>query len=148
MCSIVEFEPEYQEKVLEFHEKCLPESGRTFDLSGRHRGYLDIGNSYEKFWCLFDGEAITGTVALKRMNDTEIELKSLYLLEKYHGRGLGRQLLETALKYAAEKECKTILLDTKSSSEKAIRLYRKAGFVMTERYNNNENADVFMKLSI
>ena len=99
-------------------------------------------------WCLFDGEAIAGTVALKRMNDTEIELKSLYLLEKYHGRGLGRQLLETALKYAAEKEYKTILLDTKSSSEKAIRLYRKAGFVMTERYNNNENADVFMKLSI
>ena len=93
MCSIVEFEPEYQEKVWKFLEKCLPESGRTFDLSGRHREYLDIGNSYEKFWCLFDGEAITGTVALKRMNDTEIELKSLYLLEKYHGRGLGRQLL-------------------------------------------------------
>ena len=33
MCNIVEFEPEYQEKVLEFLEKCLPESGRTFDLS-------------------------------------------------------------------------------------------------------------------
>ena len=148
MCNIVEFEPEYQEKVWKFLEKCLPESGRTFDLSGRHREYMDIGNNFEKFWCVFDGEAITGTVALKRMNDTEIELKSLYLLEKYHGRGLGRQLLETALKYAAEKEYKTILLDTKSSSEKAIRLYRKAGFVMTERYNNNENADVFMKLSI
>ena len=97
---------------------------------------------------MYVGKTITETVALDRMNDTEIELKSLYVLEKYHGRGLGRQLLETALKYAAEKEYKTILLDTKSSSEKAIRLYRKAGFVMTERYNNNENADVFMKLSI
>ena len=83
MCSIVEFEPEYQEKVLEFLEKCLPESGRTFDLSGCHREYMDIGNNFEKFWCVFDGEAITGTVALKRMNDTEIELKSLYLLEKH-----------------------------------------------------------------
>ena len=37
-----------------------------------------------------------GTVALKRLNDEHCELKSLYLLEQYHEKGLGYQLLKTA----------------------------------------------------
>lgn len=148
MCSVVEFNQKYQEDIWLFLKRCLPESGREFSLMEHHREYLDISLNFEKFWCLFDGERIIGTVAIRRIGDKESELKSLYLLEKYHGKGLGRLLLETALIYAAEKGYRTIFLDTISSSKKAIRLYRKAGFIATDRYNNNENADVFMKLTI
>ena len=38
--------------------------------------------------------------------------------------------------------------DTLSTSEKAIILYKKAGFIMTERYNESEFADVFMVLKL
>lgn len=111
-------------------------------------GKWGTGKTFEKFWCLFDGEMIIGTVAVRRIGDKESELKALYLLEKYHGKGLGRLLLETALIYVAEKGYRTIFLDTISSSKKAVRLYKKVGFMTTDRYNNNENADVFMKLTI
>lgn len=148
MCTVVEFDPKYQEEIWLFMRRCLPESGRKFDLMEHHREYLDINLNFEKFWCLFDGEMIIGTVAVRRIGDKESELKALYLLEKYHGKGLGRLLLETALIYVAEKGYKTIFLDTISSSKKALRLYKKAGFIITDRYNNNKNADVFMKLTI
>ncbi|WP_333860533.1 hypothetical protein [Clostridium sp.] len=39
-------------------------------------------------------------------------------------------------------------LDTLSSSERAIKLYQKNGFVKTVRYNDNMAADVFMKTII
>lgn len=39
-------------------------------------------------------------------------------------------------------------LDTLSSSEGAIRLYKKNGFVESARYNDNMVADVFMKRTI
>lgn len=39
-------------------------------------------------------------------------------------------------------------LDTLSSSTRAITLYEKAGFVITERYNENRDADIFMVLEI
>ncbi len=39
-------------------------------------------------------------------------------------------------------------LDTLSTSEKAIRLYQKSGFVFTERYNDNQVADVFMVMDL
>lgn len=148
MCTVVEFDPKYQEDIWLFLKRCLPESGRKLDLTKHHREYLNINASFEKFWCLLDGEMIIGTVAVRRIGDRESELKALYLLEKYHGRGLGRLLLETALVYVAERGYRTIFLDTMSSSDKAVRLYKKAGFITTDRYNNNENADVFMKLTL
>lgn len=43
---------------------------------------------------------------------------------------------------------KKMYLDTLSSSTRAITLYEKAGFVITERYNANRDADIFMVLEI
>ena len=39
-------------------------------------------------------------------------------------------------------------LDSLSTSTKAIALYQKAGFVNTEKYNQNERSDVFMVLNL
>lgn len=38
-------------------------------------------------------------------------------------------------------------LDTLSTSTKVIRLYEEMGFAVTERYNTNEVADLFMVLT-
>lgn len=62
--------------------------------------------------------------------------------------GLGRMLLETAINEAKKQGYCELFFDTLSTSEKAIRLYKKAGFIMTERYNENEFADVFMVLKL
>lgn len=74
---------------------------------------------------MFDGEKMIGTVSATKLDKMSCELKSLYLLERYHGMGYGKSLLQ-----------------------KAIALYRRTGFADTEKYNSSERSDIFMVLDL
>ena len=100
---IDKYEKKHERILIDFLQQCLPESNRTLDLNGRHKFYQDIENYFEVFWCMFDENKIVGIVAVKALDDNRCELKSLYLLERYHGTGWGRRLLIQALSYAKEK---------------------------------------------
>lgn len=145
---ITEYDQKLESRLFAFLEKCLPESGRSLDLNGRHSFYKGISGHFDVFLCMTDGETIIGTVAVRRMNDKDCELKSLYLLEKYHGLGLGRKLLETAVRYAADSGYERMYLDSLSTSKRALKLYRMAGFTDTEKYNDSIFSDVFMVLEL
>ena len=148
MFTIRKYETQYQNRLLHFLEICLPQSGRKFEPNGRHKMYNNVPGYFEHFWCLFDGEDMIGTAALKKLDSGRCELKALYLLEKYHKKGLGRRLLNTAIQKAQQDGYEEMYLDTLSSSKKAIRLYEKTGFVKTERYNDNYMAEIFMILNL
>lgn len=60
------------------------------------------------------------------------ELQKLYLSDQAKGMGLGRRLLEEALRLAAEKGYRSIYLETHSRLTEAVSLYKKAGFVQIE----------------
>ncbi len=146
--NIEVYNKKYENILIEFLQQCLPESGRILDLSGRHEFYQDIENYFSAFWCMFDNDRIVGTVAVKELDKKRCELKSLYLLESYHGKGLGQCLLRKAVDFAKESGYEKIYLDSLSTSKKALALYYKAGFVQTEQYNQNEFADIFMVLDL
>ncbi len=148
MIKVQKYNIQYNKCLIQFLEKCLPQSGRRLELNGRHKMYCNVDEYFEYFWCLFDDKEIIGTVALKRLNNECCELKSLYLLEQYHKKGLGYQLLKIAVFKAQQSGYKRMYLDTLSSSKKAISLYEKMGFVRTERYNSNYAADIFMVLEL
>ena len=72
-----------------------------------------------------------------------------YLLNVYHGKGLGRKLFDFALNEAKQAGFVEIYLDTiKANSKRAIEIYERAGFTYTEKYNDNPVADGFMKLKV
>lgn len=144
----VKYKKEFEPLLIEFLEQCLPESGRALDLQTRHGFYLDIEHSFKTFWCMFDNDKIIGAVGVKELDNASCELKSLYLLEKYHGMGYGKRLLGKAIDYAKKMEYEKMYLDSLSTSTKAIGLYRRFGFTDTERYNENERSDVFMVLDL
>ena len=148
MFMLRKYEAQYQNRLFQFLEICLPQSGRKFEPNGRHKMYNNVPGYFEHFWCLFDGEDMIGTAALKKLDSGRCELKALYLLEKYHKKGLGRRLLNTAIQKAQQDGYEEMYLDTLSSSKKAIRLYEKTGFVKTERYNDNYMAEIFMILKL
>lgn len=148
MYLIQKFNDQYTEKLIFFLRRCLPESGRKLDLDQKHKSYLDVQHCFDAFWIMLDREEIIGTAALKRMDECRCELKSLYLYERFQGRGLGRKLLETVIEEAAESGYREMYLDTLSTSARALILYEKAGFVRTERYNKNYDADIFMVLKL
>ena len=68
MCTIQKYKRQYHDKLLQFLEICLPQSGRDFELNGRHKMYNDVSEYFEHFWCLFDGEDMIGTAALKSLD--------------------------------------------------------------------------------
>lgn len=144
----IEYQKEFEQLLIEFLEQCLPESGRALDLQTRHGLYLDIEHNFKAFWCMFDNDKIIGTVGVKELDNASCELKSLYLLEKYHGMGYGKCLLSKAIDYAKKAGYGKMYLDSLSTSTKAIGLYRRSGFADTERYNENERSDVFMVLDL
>ena len=122
MFMIRKYEAQYQNRLFQFLEICLPQSGRKFEPNGRHKMYNNVPGYFEHFWCLFDGEDMIGTAALKKLDSGRCELKALYLLEKYHKKGLGRRLLNTAIQKAQQDGYAEIYLDTLSSSRRAVRL--------------------------
>ncbi|EWM52564.1 GNAT family N-acetyltransferase [Ruminococcus flavefaciens] len=138
------FTTDMSEKVTDFLAEVFPQVGKPFEPDGRHSEYKDIKGNFELFLCLFDGENIIGTVAVKKLDSNNCELKCLYLYEEYQGRKLGYRLLNEAVEYAKKNGYRRILLDSMSRYQNALKLYEKFGFVNTERYNDNAKADVFM----
>jgi N-acetylglutamate synthase-like GNAT family acetyltransferase len=149
MYHIKKFEKEMQSQVTDFYEKCLPESGRSFEPKGIHKCLTEIEKSYDYFLCLFDESVVIGTIAINRMDEDKCELRSVYLLEEYHGKGLGTKMIKEAISYAKYCDYHEMYLDTISStSQKAIRMYQRCGFIDTERYKSTIRSDVFMKLTL
>jgi ribosomal protein S18 acetylase RimI-like enzyme len=140
----IKYSKDYQLLLIEFLEKCLPESNRVLDIDGRHGFYKDIEHNFKGFWCMLHNEEIIGAVAVHQLSEKNCELKSLYLLEKYHGRGYGRKLLDMAIDFAKNYGYEKMYLDSLSTSTRAVALYRKNGFVDTEKYNDSVRSDVFM----
>lgn len=146
--DIVLYSDEYKQAVFDFTDKCFDELGKRFEPEGRHYFYNDIRNEFEVFYCLLDNDSCVGTAALKRFDDDTAELKALYLDKDYRGKGLGSLLMDKLVKTARELNYKSIVLDSMSQYKDARRLYEKTGFKDTARYNDNEYADVFMRLEL
>ena len=136
-----------QNEVLHFLETVLPESGRNLDADAIKQ-YVKSLEDFEKVWCLYDGVSLIGTVGIRRLDETNCELKALYLYSRYHGQGLGYRLITIALEEAKQAGYDAMYLDTISTSERAIKLYKAVGFEEIEQYKETIRSDVFMKMML
>jgi DNA-binding MarR family transcriptional regulator/GNAT superfamily N-acetyltransferase len=81
-----------------------------------------------------------GCGALKFHHDAPAELKRMWVAESARGLGLGRRLLGELEKHAAEHGARTVRLETNKTLVEAISLYRSAGYVEVERFNDEPYA--------
>lgn len=135
--------------LLEFFNKCLPESGRNFEPDKAHASLLHVEISYEYFICLIEQESgqIIGTSAIHRIEERKCELKCVYLYKKYHSLGLGTMMCQKIINMAKDMGYKEMYLDTISeTSGRAIKMYERLGFIMIEKYHETARSDVFMRL--
>ena len=88
----------------------------------------DPAATYAALWIAEDCGNVVGSVALRDLGDGAVELKRMYLRADARGRGLGRQLLVTALDWARANEKRTVRLDTSERMVAAQRLYEANGF--------------------
>ena len=112
------------------------------DLTDLEANYL---NSKGAFFVLLKGEAVVGTVALHHEAEAICELCRMYLAPQYRGQGLGRKLLEHAVREARERGFKEMCLKTASVLVEAIALYKGAGFRLVDGAEKCGNCDLVMR---
>jgi len=103
----------------------LPENYSFTDIENLEEDYLKSGG---EFLVLLREQKIIGFFALRPSGNNQVELKRLYLKADERGRGLGKHLLNMALKIAKESGYVRIHLETTSKFVEAGALYRKFGF--------------------
>ena len=95
------------------------------------------------------GAGCAGCVALRPLKHNICEMKRLYVLPAYQGRGVGRLLASSLIEAARQKGYKKIRLDTIDSMQAAQRLYISLGFKTIEAYCYNPlDNPRFMELEI
>ena len=88
-----------------------------------------------------DGSAV-GCVGLRPFSESVGEIKRLYVVPAFRGRGLARALVSAAVAAARRIGYRALVLDTLASMQPAIALYESFGFKRTDAYYANPLPDV------
>lgn len=123
---LVKYSSEYKEEYKRIYNECYHEMRAALDI--KPYDFIQDDTFFEEgmdnVYLLLNGSEIIGSVALK--ND---EIDDLIVSGKYQGLGYGKKLLLWALdNIQAEK----VVLHVADWNKKAINLYKKSGFIITE----------------
>jgi ribosomal protein S18 acetylase RimI-like enzyme len=95
-----------------------------------------------------DGSA-AGCIGLRPFSNSVGELKRLYVLPAFRGRGFARSLVSSAIAAAWSIGYSALVLDTLSSMRSAIALYESFGFQRSTPYYRNPLPDVlYFRMSL
>ena len=134
-----------------FHDKeTLEESIAYYEADWTLKDVEDFEHSYLEnggtFLVTTDRGRIIGTGALRRLEDRIGEIKRLWLLPEYQGRGLGYRMMTRLLEVAHAQGYTKIRLETSASYQKrAYQFYRRLGFYDIPRFGDDPD-DVAMEL--
>ncbi len=101
-------------------------------------------------WVAYLREEAVGCVVLRKLEGLPQsgECKRLYVRRHARGRGIANAMLAALEAYAQGQGLHWIYLDSKDDLKGALALYRKREYVPCERYNDNPQADVFLRKQI
>lgn len=111
--------------------------GQLHDMDHVQQTYFDDAGI---FLVMTDNEQLIGTGAIRKIDAEICELKRLWLLFEYHGRGLGYRMIQELFAFARGKGYSRIRLETdRDGQSRAYQLYKRLGFYEIPRYSDNED---------
>lgn len=124
--------------------RSLEESMAYYDARGVLQEMDDVQKSYfdadGTFLVMLDGDQIVGTGAIKKWDDEICELKRLWFLKEYRGKGLGYQMTHELLAFARSKGYRRVRLETDPEAQsQALNFYKRLGFYEIPRYSQNDD---------
>jgi DNA-binding MarR family transcriptional regulator/N-acetylglutamate synthase-like GNAT family acetyltransferase len=139
--SIVAYSPELKKHFKRLNYEWLE---KYFEVEEADRIVLEnpeteiIDKGGEIFFAMV-GEQIAGTVGICKVNNNSCELTKMAVSESFQGKQVGKKLLNAALDYVKSKGYRKIELFTSPILEKAVSLYRAAGFVTSTGKNSSKS---------
>ena len=88
----------------------------------------------------YDGVVPVACGAFKVFDKDTVEIKRMFVLPEYRGRGVAFELLGHLEKWAAESGYNTIILETVVAPNEAIGLYLKAGYSIIPNFGQYVDA--------
>jgi len=107
------------------------------------------GNMRNVIVCYINNQPV-GCGAFKEYDETQVEIKRMFVLPEFRGQGIGLSILKQLESWAAELHYSACVLETGKRQPEAISLYKKAGYAIIKNYGEYENVEnsVCMKKSI
>jgi putative acetyltransferase len=93
-------------------------------------------------------DGIIGTIGLAKLKGGVCELRRMYLTQKHRGRGYGKRLLKHAVNRARKLGFSRIELETATTLEEALELYKQFGFEPADRADSESRCDQVLALNL
>ncbi|MCQ6264663.1 bifunctional helix-turn-helix transcriptional regulator/GNAT family N-acetyltransferase [Fictibacillus sp. WQ 8-8] len=140
--TIRSFQPGDVGFVAHLHGRLYDETykfGRMFEYYVM-KGLTEFMNNTNggDLWVAEVNGQIVGSIAITKSSDTLAQLRWFILDEHYQGMGIGKKLMETAIKFCKEQHYQHIFLWTVNILAAARYLYQKYNFKLTEEKPNED----------
>lgn len=89
----------------------------------------------------YENETPVGIGAYKEYDSETVEMKRMYTLPEFRGKGIASKILSELELWAKEENYKTAVLETGFMQKDAISLYQKLGYVITENYGQYKGVE-------
>jgi len=86
----------------------------------------------DRLWLVQQDGAVVGSIAIVHADDGLAQLRWLVVHPSARGHGIGRRLVDNALRFSRDAGYRSIFLLTTGNLEAASRLYVDAGFTLVE----------------
>ena len=107
------------------------------------------GMPWGRLYIAFYENQVAGCIALRKLNETECEMKRLYVKPEFRNKGIAKMLVEKVVSDSKEIGYSGMLLDTLPFLQTAIKMYRKMGFYEIGCYNDSPlDSTIYMKLDL
>lgn len=168
--DIVRVTPNNIDQLQNIGRQTFFETFSASNTEGDMRKYLDLSFSLQKltdelndenseFYFAELGKKIIGYLKInfghaqtELKDDKALEIERIYVLQDFHGKGVGQLLYEKAIQIAKQKNSHHIWLGVWEENTRAIQFYKKNGFIEFDKHvfklGDDEQTDIMMKLDL
>ena len=152
MCFLRKAKQGDEKAIFEMVKSVLNKYGISTNADKTDKDLSDINKYYfhNKGWfeVLIDDETIIGSYGIFHITDSICELRKMYLLPEYQGKGLGKMMMNASLQKARELDYIQMILESNKLLDRALELYKKFGFMEYVPDHFSDRCDLAMKLTL
>lgn len=89
----------------------------------------------------YENKTAVGIGAYKEYDSETVEMKRMYTLPEFRGKGIASKILTELELWAKEENYKIAVLETGFMQKEAISLYQKLGYIITENYGQYKGVE-------